>query len=374
MRRAAEDGAGAVIHQDEVGDIDRQRPVRVERMHRLDAGVEAHLLGGVDGFLRRAHVVAVFDELGEVGIVLRHRGGQRMIRRQRHELGAEDGVRPRGEDLELALAAGRGLGIEREADQQAFRTADPVLLHQPDLVRPTVERVDRLQQLLGVIGNLEHPLVQVALLDDGARAPAAAVDHLLVGEHGLVDRVPVHLAVFARDQPRLQEVEEQLLLVLVIGRVAGRDLARPVERQPHRLELLLHGRDVLVGPGLGVDLLRHGRVLGRHAEGVPAHGVEHGMAGGALIAGDHVPHGVVAHVAHVDAPGRVGEHLQDVVFGARVVVRGGEDALLVPGLPPAGLGHAGVVALGTLVFRQFGGHLRVFLETREIAWKGAVVN
>ena len=43
---------------------------------------------------------------------------------------------------------GVGAGIEHEADQQAFRAADPVLLHQPDLVRPAVERVERFQQLL----------------------------------------------------------------------------------------------------------------------------------------------------------------------------------------------------------------------------------
>ena len=34
VRRAAEDRAGAVIHQDEVGDIDRQLPARIERMQR----------------------------------------------------------------------------------------------------------------------------------------------------------------------------------------------------------------------------------------------------------------------------------------------------------------------------------------------------
>ena len=32
VRRAAEDGAGAVFHQDEIGDIDRQLPGRIEGM------------------------------------------------------------------------------------------------------------------------------------------------------------------------------------------------------------------------------------------------------------------------------------------------------------------------------------------------------
>ena len=73
---------------------------------------------------------------------------QRMIRRDRHELRAEQRVRPRRENLELALAVRRRRRIEREADQQAFRAADPVLLHQPDFFRPAVERVERVEQIL----------------------------------------------------------------------------------------------------------------------------------------------------------------------------------------------------------------------------------
>ena len=95
-----------------------------------------------------------------------------------------------------------------------------------------------------------------------------------------------------------------------------------------------------------MDLALHGGVLGRHAEGVPAHRMQHVEARGALVARDHVAHGVVAHMAHVDAPRRIGEHLQHVVFRARVVVAGREDAALVPDLLPAGLGLAGVVAFG----------------------------
>ncbi len=201
------------------------------------------------------------------------------------------------------------------------------------------------EQLLRVLRDLEDPLAHLALLDDGAGAPAAPVDHLLVREHGHVDRVPVHLALLALGEPGLHEVEEHLLLMLVVGRIAGRELARPVEREPHRLELLLHGGDVLVGPGARRDLALHRGVLGRQPERVPAHRVQHVVAARAHEAGEHVAHGVVAHVPHVDAPRRIGEHLQHVVFRARVVVPRGEDAPLVPHLLPARLGLAGVVAV-----------------------------
>ena len=191
-------------------------------------------------------------------------------------------------------------------------------------------RSSAVEQVLRESRDLEEPLGQLALLDQRARAPAAAVDHLLVGEHGLVDRVPVHLRLLALDQAGREEVEEHLLLVLVVVGIAGRDLARPVERQPHRLELRLHRLDVLVGPGARMDLALHGGVLGRHAEGVPAHRMQHVEAHGALVARHHVAHRVVAHVPHVDAPRRIGEHLQHVVFRARVVVAGGEDARARP--------------------------------------------
>src|SRR6185436_12431302 len=62
-------------------------------------------------------------------------------------------------------------------------------------------------------------------------------------------------------------------------------------------------------------------------------------------------------------PRRIGEHLQHVIFRPRVIVPRLEDAALVPDLLPAGLGLAGVVAVG---FRRFGGHLPAVLEG---AWK-----
>jgi hypothetical protein len=346
VRRAAENGAGAVLHQDEVRHIDRQLPVRIEWMNRLDAGVEAQLLGLVDQLLRGPGALAFGDESGERRIVPGRRCCERMVGRQRHEFRTEQRVGPGRVDVELALAARGGHGIEREADQQAFRTADPVLLHQPHFFRPALEPVERAQQFLGERRDLEEPLGELALLHGRARAPAAAVDHLLVGEHGLVDRIPVDLGLLALDQSRLQEVEEHALLVLVILRVAGRDLAAPVEGEPHRLELRLHGLDVLLGPGERADLALDGGVLGRQPECVPAHGMQHVEAPRPLVARHHVAHRVIAHMAHMDAPRRIGEHLQDVVFRPRILVAGREDLPLVPEFLPTRLRFAGVVALG----------------------------
>ncbi len=318
------DRAGAVIHQHEVGDVDRQALVGIERMDRADAGVEAELLGGLDLGRGGAACAALLDELGRVAIAHRHGLGQRMVGRDGDEAGAEDRVRPRGVDLD-AVAVG-----QLEAELHALALADPVLLHQPNLVGPSVELAEPGEQILGEIGDPQEPLVELALLDGRARAPTAPVDHLLVGEHGHVDRVPVDRAFLAIDQPRRMEIEEQRLLVSVIGRIARGDLAAPVERESEPPELGLHVGDVLVSPTLGVDALLHRRVLGRHAECVPPHRMEYFVPGHALVAREHVAHRVVAHVADVDAPRRIGEHLKHVALGLVTLAVGLEAARFVP--------------------------------------------
>ncbi len=64
------------------------------------------------------------------------------------------------------------------------------------------------EQLIGVMRDLEKPLRQLFLLDERAGTPAAAVDHLLIGEHSVIDRVPVHLALLAVNEARLVEGQE----------------------------------------------------------------------------------------------------------------------------------------------------------------------
>ena len=235
-------------------------------------------------------------------------------------------------------------------------------MHQADFVRPTIERVERFEQIFRVVADLEEPLGQFALFDFGSRAPAATIDDLFVGEHGLIDRIPVHFRLLALDQSHLEKIEKHLLLMLVVGGIARRDLARPIERQPHRLKLLFHRRDVVVGPGFRVHLAVNGRVLCRHAEGIPTHWMQHGTTHGPFETRNHIAHCIVAHVTHMNAPRRVGEHLKHVIFRPGVVVFGREDAPLGPRSLPADLCLSGVV---TLVFNRIGGHLRVLVWRAE---------
>jgi hypothetical protein len=107
-------------------------------MAQLDAGVVAALLGCLDRLLAGAQTVAFGDEVLERRVPLGQRAGQRMVRRQRAERGAEQGVGPGREDLQALVAADH---LEEHAC--AFGAADPVALHQPDLLGPALELVER---------------------------------------------------------------------------------------------------------------------------------------------------------------------------------------------------------------------------------------
>src|SRR5205085_7110337 len=74
------------------------------------------------------------------------------------------------------------------------------------------------------------------------------------------------------------------------------------------------------------------------------HGMEHLVTLHPPIAGDDVAHRIVADVPHVDAPRRIGKHLEDVGLGLVAPAICAETALLGPSLLPATIGRARVEA------------------------------
>jgi len=116
-----------------------------------------------------------------------------------------------------------------EVHLRALGAAYPVALHR-DHVRRPVDRLEVVQQAVRVVGDLEEPLLELADLHFAAAALAVAVDHLLVGEHGLVDRAPVHRRLLAVGETLLEQLGEDPLGPAVVLRMVGGDLARPVDR------------------------------------------------------------------------------------------------------------------------------------------------
>ena len=167
------------------------------------------------------------DEPEDVGVLGRHDEERR----------AEERVRARGEDRVVDAQL-----LVAEGDLRALRAPDPVALHRLD-VRGPLDRVEVVEQAVGVVGDAEEPLLELADLDEVAAALAAPVDDLLVGQDRLVVGAPLDGGLGAIGQAALEELEEDPLRPAVVARLMGPELARPVDRDPPLAELALEGGD-----------------------------------------------------------------------------------------------------------------------------------
>ena len=111
VRGHAEHRAGAVFHQHEVRDVDREVPRLVERMHRAQAGVEAELFLRVEFRRSGAAPLAQFDEGRGVRVCFGDRACDRVVSRDRDEARSEHRVGTRRKHLDALYspsACGRG--------------------------------------------------------------------------------------------------------------------------------------------------------------------------------------------------------------------------------------------------------------------------
>ena len=347
MSGDSHDRARAVVGQHVVGGPDRQ-PFAVHRVDHVAAQEDAGLRPvrrlplDVGQLAHLRHIVP------QVLTVLRGADllGQRRVGRDHEERRPVQRVRAGGEYGDRLVAA-----LDHEADLSPFGAPDPVPLHQQHPVRPLAFQLGHVrQQAVRVFGDLEVPLGQHAADDLGAAPLAPARDHLLVGQHGLVVRAPVDVAVLPVGQAPLVEAQEQPLVPPVVSGVAGLQPPRPVKG--HRVPAERRGLrlDVGVRPVRGVRVVPDRRVLGGQPERIPADGVQHVVMALEVVPGHRVGDGVRLGVAHVQVAGGVGEHVQQV--GARSgvvrVVAGPEQVHPGPAVLPLFLDVAGVVVLRPL--------------------------
>jgi len=144
------------------------------------------------------------------------------------------------------------------------------------------------------------------------------------------------------------EFEEDPLGPAVVVHRRRVDLAFPVVGEAEALDLAAEVGDVAPRDDPRVLVFADRGALGRQAEGVPAHRVEHVVALHPLLASDHVGRRVALGMADVEPrPGRVGEHVEDVVLRpaakALRVVRGAESLVFVPDPLPLRFDGGGVV-------------------------------
>ena len=307
------------------------------------------LLEGALGTLDGGDMLGVLDDLGHGLLVLRTLDElvqTRVLGSQDKEGDTEERVGSRGEDGDLTLVALDGLAIlvaQGKVDLGALGTTDPVGLHLLDALGPAGELLQVVEQLLGVIGNLEVPLLQVALLGLGAAAPALTLGDLLVGQNGLTSGTPVDRVLLTVDQALFPQLLKDPLTPTVIIGTAGLDHAIQIVGEAHALhrgERLVH---VLIRPGGSLRVVFDGGVLGGQAKGVKADGVQHVVAAHAGLTGHGIADGIVARVAHVQVARRIREHLEHILLRLTGVGVDGKEVGVLPGLHPLGLNGLRVV-------------------------------
>ena len=268
---------------------------------------------------------------------------QRVLGCQHHERGPVDRVGSRGKDTDRLDP----LRIDRECDLGALRAADPVGLHQPDRLRPV--DAGEVEQLVGVPGDAEEPLLKVALDDRRSASPAAALraQDLLARQDHLVLGAPVDGGHRPVRQPGLIELRKQPLRAAVVVWVAGDHLPGPVEHATRGPELRAHALDVLVRPGGGMYALVDRRVLGRQPEAVKPHWEHDVEALHAAHARHHVRPRHRVPVTDVQIARGIRVHRQQVVLGSLVLVAGQVQPVGFPALAPHGLEGGRVEALAT---------------------------
>ncbi len=354
VRGHRHDRAGAVRGEHVVGDPDGDA-LAGEHVRRERAGVDTGLRPLGAGALDLRLGARRGDVGVHRGLLRRHRDRrhERVLRCQHHEGGAVDRVGSRREEADRRVA----VSLDGELDLGTLGAADPVLLHDPHALRP-VQAVEP-QQLIRVCGDLVEPLGQVFLHDGRVAALAEPIDDLLVREHGLVARAPVHGSGRTVGQALLQELEEHPLVPAVVLGVAGDDLATPVDGGAERSELLAPMGHVLVGPRSRMDPSVDRRVLGVDAERVEAHREQHVVTLHPDVARLAVRRGHRVPVADVHIPRRVREHRHEVVVRLVAVIGGRVEARRCPVRLPLRLDRSRGVALGLRLAGHRGTSVRV---------------
>ena len=356
MRWHRHDRARAVPGKHVVGDPDRNL-LAVHRVDRECTGGNTALLFRSGESIDLGLALRCLDVGGDGGALLWRGDGvdQIMFRCEHHEGCAVERVGARGEDAQLLATSVMRRWRNGEVDLGTFGATDPICLHRANRLRP-VEPLKR-EELVGVVGDLEEPLREVALGNRSGAAPADAIDsfNLFACEGHLARRAPVDRRLLSIGNTLLVELQEDPLVPAEVDRVAGDDLALPIKRGAHAAQLAAHVLHVGVGPLARMNLALDRGVLGGETERVEADRVEDVEALHALVARDGVGRVHDVPVANVQVARWVWPHGEQVVVGlARIGEVGGVEPKLFPAALPARLNLGRVVPLESLVLLGHG--------------------
>ena len=264
MRWYRHDRAGAVAGEHVVGDPDWNL-LAVHWVNGKCAGGNPALLFGGGESVDFRLALCCLDVGGHRSALLwsGDRIHELMLWCEHHEGGAVERVGACGEDAQLLSASMMCRWRNGEVDLGALGASDPIRLHRANWLWP-VEPLKG-EQLIGVVGDLEEPLRQVALGDGRGAAPADAINtfDLFAREGDLARRAPINGGLLAICDALLVELQEDPLVPAEVDRVAGHNLALPIERCAHAAQLTAHVLHVGVRPLARMNLALDRGVLSR---------------------------------------------------------------------------------------------------------------
>ncbi len=347
MSRDTHDRAGAVAHQDIIGDPDWN----------------AFVVGGIDGERAGERACFLFGQIGALEIGFRGDCGaigfdgfalffcrdlidQGIFRGEHHVGGAVERVGPRGEDrngrvatLRRPVAVG-GRPFHGKTNFRALAAADPISLERFDRIRP-IQALELVEQPIGQRGDAQHPLAHRTAHHRKPADFAFAIDDFLVRQNGPQLLAPIHrnfghirethvvrigaaitgdvLGLFRlRVEPGIVDLEENPLRPFVIGGIGRVDLAFPIVGKTDAFELRLEFRDVLARGDGGMLARFDGVLLGGQTERVPAHRMEDIESLQPFVTRDDVGRGVTLGMSDMQAgAARIRKHIEHVILRLR---------------------------------------------------------
>ena len=260
---------------------------------------------------------------------------ERVLGRKGDKCSTEKRVWTGGEHFDVLIRIN-----DAKQNVRPFGATYPVLLKRFDVLWE-IDGLKPVLQFLTVEREVEEPLAHFFLSDGAVAPPTASGFHLLVGEDGGAGGAPVDRSEFPSRQTAFHEFREEPLVPFVVPRVVTLERSAPIVREAHALDLSGDGSHVAFGDIVRVAAFRNRSVLGWHAKGIEAHGVEDVKAHQSLESSHCVADRIVSNVPHMHFSRRIRVHFETVEFGAVTVNVGMEEPGVVPLFLPANLVNGG---------------------------------
>ena len=169
--------------------------------------------------------------------------------------------------------------------------------------------------ILHKIRNFEEPLLELLLYHLRFATIAFPIDHLLIGEHGLTRRTPIHMRPLLVRQTILVQEEKHPLRPLIILLARSIDLTIPVIRHAERFDLSREVRDILMRLLIRMDARLDREVLRRKSECIPPDRMQYLESLHALVPGEDIRRRIILHMPDMKPiPRRIRKHVEDIVF------------------------------------------------------------